>query len=415
MPPPVIDASSPPAHIRNQAGYSHTFTATGGTPPFSWSIIAGALPTGLSLGISSGAVTGTPTVAGTFNFTVHVRDNIGQTDSDPFSITIHAEPVVITTTLPNGTVATPYSQTLAASDGVPPYTWALAVGSLPAGLALSSGGVISGTPTAAGASAFTVRVTESLLGVTDDQALTLTIEGEAGPDYTAEIMGYGGGTPSTFEGFPIIPILKESSPGQPHWGSYLPLPPGKPGAPPPGDGADFRKWAGDQIQDLHSWGTNLVQQLEQGGVGSSSVGKAAIRGRHIRSGEIAWRHMSHQFLGELRYKVTADHIYSPRWEMEHDSATDIWTEDFVMYDLTAACAVGRVKGRKAKVGHFTDVQKLQIAPYLFLTEPWYDTDGALNVDIKVYRIELVSLMERLNNDVGGSNRMARPEEGEDVV
>ena len=68
-----------------------------------------------------------------------------------------------------------YNQTLAASGGATPYTWSLSSGSLPANLTLNaSTGVISGTPTAASASTFTVKVTGST-GTTSTQALSLTI------------------------------------------------------------------------------------------------------------------------------------------------------------------------------------------------------------------------------------------------
>ncbi len=68
---------------------------------------------------------------------------------------------VATSSLPNGTVGTAYSQTLASSGGTAPYTWTVSSGSLPAGLSLSSGGVISGTPTTGGSSSFTVQVTDT--------------------------------------------------------------------------------------------------------------------------------------------------------------------------------------------------------------------------------------------------------------
>ncbi len=72
-------------------------------------------------------------------------------------------PVSITTTsLPNGTVGTAYASTFAATGGVTPYTWAVTVGSLPAGLALNAAtGGISGTPTSAGNATFTVQVSDS--------------------------------------------------------------------------------------------------------------------------------------------------------------------------------------------------------------------------------------------------------------
>jgi hypothetical protein len=67
-----------------------------------------------------------------------------------------------TTTLPNATVNTAYSATLTATGGVTPYTFTLANGtSLPTGLTLSSAGVISGTPTKAGSTPFSVQVVDS--------------------------------------------------------------------------------------------------------------------------------------------------------------------------------------------------------------------------------------------------------------
>jgi len=65
------------------------------------------------------------------------------------------------TRLPSGRVGQPYSATLQASGGVSPYAWSRIAGSLPAGLTLSSSGVISGTPTKNKTSTFTVRVTDS--------------------------------------------------------------------------------------------------------------------------------------------------------------------------------------------------------------------------------------------------------------
>src|SRR5262245_18049891 len=67
---------------------------------------------------------------------------------------------VTTTSLPNATVQSPYSQQLAATGGTPPYTWTLnpSSGSLPPGLTLASNGTVSGTPTTAGAYNFGVIV-----------------------------------------------------------------------------------------------------------------------------------------------------------------------------------------------------------------------------------------------------------------
>ena len=81
-----------------------------------------------------------------------------QTLSSIGSVTL---PSVTTTTLQNATVNSSYSATLNGTGGVAPYTWAVTSGSLPAGLSLSSGGVISGTPTTAGSASFTVTLTDT--------------------------------------------------------------------------------------------------------------------------------------------------------------------------------------------------------------------------------------------------------------
>jgi len=68
--------------------YSQTLAATGGTPPYTWSISGGSLPAGLSLNTSTGQISGTPTTAGTSNFTVRVTDSASGSDTQDLSITI---------------------------------------------------------------------------------------------------------------------------------------------------------------------------------------------------------------------------------------------------------------------------------------------------------------------------------------
>ncbi len=83
---------------------------------------------------------------------------------------------VTTISLPGGTEGVPYSATLEASDGIRPYTWSLASGDLPAGLALDEAGIVSGTPTTSGSSSFTVQVTdESLPQQTAFQGLGISV------------------------------------------------------------------------------------------------------------------------------------------------------------------------------------------------------------------------------------------------
>ncbi len=156
------------------AAYSQTLVASGGTGEDSWSVASGSLPEGLSLS-AAGIVTGTPTAAGPSNFTVQAKDSSGATATQALTITIAAPRLTITTAaLPNGTVGTNYSQNFLASGGAGGYTWSVASGSLPAGLSLSPGGAISGTPSSPGTATFTVQVKDTA-GGSATQALTLAI------------------------------------------------------------------------------------------------------------------------------------------------------------------------------------------------------------------------------------------------
>lgn len=144
--------------------YSQTLTASGGQAPYNWTLTAGTLPAGVTLGAATGVISGTPTTSGTSNFTVTATDSTQATGQAALSIVVSAAPAltITTATLPNGTTGTAYSQTLAVTGGTAPYTWALASGTLPAGLTLNpSTGAITGTPTAAATSNFAVQVTDA--------------------------------------------------------------------------------------------------------------------------------------------------------------------------------------------------------------------------------------------------------------
>jgi hypothetical protein len=158
--------------------YTAQASVSGGTAPYVWSVAAGSLPTGLTLG-SDGKITGTPTTAGTFNFTLNVSDKNATTDTQTISMSVVAQPVVLppditTTSLTAGAVGTAYSKTLSVSSGTAPYNWSVSSGNLPAGLSLSTAGVISGTPTATGTTSFSVKVTDGK-GLSDTQALSLVV------------------------------------------------------------------------------------------------------------------------------------------------------------------------------------------------------------------------------------------------
>ena len=152
-----------------------TLAASGGTAPYNWSLASGVLPAGLSLA-TAGTISGTPTAPGTSSFTVQVKDNALTSATQQLAITINPASLSVTTnSLPNGTVNLAYpAQTLNASGGISPYTWSVLSGSLPAGLLLSSSGIISGTPNTPATSNFTIQVKDSAL-VTATQAFTATI------------------------------------------------------------------------------------------------------------------------------------------------------------------------------------------------------------------------------------------------
>lgn len=160
--------------------YSQTLASTGGTAPIMWALAAGSgpLPGGLTLNGGTGTISGTPSATGAFNFTVEAQgsSNPAQVVNQALSITIIDTLVITTTTLPNGAVNTAYSQTLAATGGTTPYSWVVTVGAEPVGITLAADGTLSGTPTVAGTSNFTVQATDSSgtpLVVTQDLSLTI--------------------------------------------------------------------------------------------------------------------------------------------------------------------------------------------------------------------------------------------------
>ncbi len=148
--------------------YFENFTATGGSGTgYTWSVTSGTALSAVGLSLTSaGAVSGSPNAAETAAaFTVQVTDSQGSTAKQNYTLTIYPTISIAPTTLPAGTVGTPYSQTLTVAGGSGgPYTFAVTAGTAlsAVGLVLSPGGTISGTPNATeAAAAFTVQVTDS--------------------------------------------------------------------------------------------------------------------------------------------------------------------------------------------------------------------------------------------------------------
>lgn len=136
--------------------YSQTLTLLGGTGASTFTVPPGTLPPGLSLS-SGGVLSGTPTVARPDTFTIRGTDTNGCFAFRTFTVTIidggtlplPGCPVITLapTVLPDGAVGVAYSQTITASGGTAPFTFRQVAGSVPAGLTLTTAGVLAGTPT----------------------------------------------------------------------------------------------------------------------------------------------------------------------------------------------------------------------------------------------------------------------------
>ncbi len=195
--PLSITTTSLPQGTANQT-YSARLAATGGTGAYTWGSTS-ALPTGLTLNPSTGEISGIPTGTSNNNHTFTVTDQTPptpQTATKALRLTIGGAPpdLIITSNspLPAGTVTQPYTVTLTSSGGIGAKTWDLSSGSLPAGLNLSSSGVISGTSQATGTSSPTFRVRDS--GSPQDTAtkqLSITINNPAPPNITTTSLPNG--------------------------------------------------------------------------------------------------------------------------------------------------------------------------------------------------------------------------------
>lgn len=144
---------------REGSPYNSILQATGGTPPYSWSETAGALPAGIELGLD-GALSGTPTESGSFDFTARVTDAAARTDDVMLTLQVIAPLQLLTSAVPQAIQDRPYSFQFQAAGGAPPYTWSV-TGAPPAGISLSAEGLLAGTTTSLGDTELTIRVRDS--------------------------------------------------------------------------------------------------------------------------------------------------------------------------------------------------------------------------------------------------------------
>jgi len=197
----TITTTSLPDGVMHQAYPTVQIEATNGVKPYTFSLVSGSgnLPPGLTLN-SNGTISGTPTQAGTFSFTVQVRDRENKIAIKRFSITIQPnKPKITTEFLPYGQVNQSYCAVVTASGGKPPYTYT--VSELPSGLSYDTncgscatndrGQCIHGIPTQAGSFPVSISVTDSNRD-SDSKTLTLTINPELASGGSSGSSGSGG-------------------------------------------------------------------------------------------------------------------------------------------------------------------------------------------------------------------------------
>jgi hypothetical protein len=169
--PIVVNAAVP----KSEVGMPFTVrpSATGGSGTYTWSISKGALPAGVTLA-KDGTVSGTPTLAGRYAFTVTVTDSESRSKSVDVTLVVKAKLAFKTLKLKNATAGVAYRAKIVMTGGVAPLTWT-ATGKVPKGFKIGKTGLLFGTPTKAGTYRITVTVTDSL-GAVAKKTLTLVVK-----------------------------------------------------------------------------------------------------------------------------------------------------------------------------------------------------------------------------------------------
>ena len=195
----MIEPPSPPLQVYGniqcsvcQGGeYSSQIVATGGQAPYSFFLIEGELPPGITLNENTGEITGTALDFGSWTFTVRIVDSLVETLDQEFTVSV----LVIATganELPAFVAGVPYSYQLEAVGGSGSYAWVMQSGAWPEGITMSQSGLISGTPTGVGVTlgSIELEVFDAACPIEDPDVLAGSII-----DYDGNVVGDYDGQP----------------------------------------------------------------------------------------------------------------------------------------------------------------------------------------------------------------------------
>jgi hypothetical protein len=156
--------------------FAATFTATGGSGTYTWSLTSGALPPGLAFDATRGTITGTPQTAGNFAFILTATDSEGRAATHSALLTVAPRLAIKTLRLKPATLARTYRAKLATVGGVAPLKWRVVHGKVPLGVRLSQKlGTLAGTPRQIGSFRMTVEARDAL-GVKSQRTLVLLVK-----------------------------------------------------------------------------------------------------------------------------------------------------------------------------------------------------------------------------------------------
>ena len=197
--------------------------ASGGIAPYTYSVGGGAIPPGTTLDPTTGTVSGTPTTAGSFAYTIRVTDSNAPANTVQENVSGSVTPVFLSLAVTPSAVTQvgqPYSQTSLASGGIAPYIYSIDAGAVPPGTTLDTAtGTVSGTPTTGGGFSYTIKVTDhdaktatravgGSIGLPPALSLAVTPSATAqiGEFYTQTSLASGGIAPYTYSLGGAVPL-----------------------------------------------------------------------------------------------------------------------------------------------------------------------------------------------------------------